>query len=402
MIFYSELIGKNVVSEHHHDLGKFRDLIFLNEDTPTVIKMVVQTKYHRHEIAIDHIKMVNHHIEVTQVHKDLKHRSKEVSAAKMLLDKQIIDLVGNKVVRVNDIIIQEAPILSISGIDIGVLGIIRRLGLERFIRRPMQTFHIELPLQLLSWGDILNLEYGSGQIQLKHHEERLARIHEEDLADYLETTTIHNARSFLKTIGIKKASNIIENLTTHYQIELFNGFEPAKAAEIITLIDPDVAVDILLTLHRKNRDKITQLLTVEKQSQLHRLMTLSRTPVGKLMTSEFCAVESHTTARDVLKTVRKTTTDFSSLPAVYVLNREDQLVGVFNLHELIMQDLDTPAYRFMIPEPIVVLMTTPLEVVISKFLKYKIPILPVINRDKKILGIITIDDISDIILRKIQ
>jgi magnesium transporter len=402
MLFYSELIGKKVLSESHHLLGRLTDLIFLNEDNPRVTRAVVQSKVRHHEIPISALRTVNNHIEIKQGKAPDKRKPHELSVNKALLDQQIIDLIGNKVVRANDIVFQDVPFICVSGIDIGLTGILRRLGIESVLQQFHHLFRWNIPMQLLSWGDVLNLEQKYGQIMLKQHEERLANIHEEDLADYLEMTNVQNVDRFLKTVSTKKAADIIENLTINYQVELFQGFDPKKSADLISRIDPDEAVDILLALDRGKRDKITRELPQTKQEQLHRLMTFSRTPVGKLMTSEYCAVESHMTVRNILKYIRSETSDFSSLSAVYVLNRDDQLVGVFNPHELMMQDFETSAYKFMVPEPIVVLLTTPIEVVIYKFLKYRIPAIPVINREKKILGIITIDDVSGILLKKIQ
>ena len=402
MLFFSELIGKNVYSEDQRELGILSDFIFLNAETPKVTKIVTTNKLTRREIPIESLKKVNSHIVIKRTLKRVIIRENELSARKTLLDKQIIDLVGNKVVRANDIVFQDSPILSISGIDIGVLGLLRRLGLERPISYITHLLHVDVPMTLLSWSDILTLELKDGQIKLKQHEERLSKIHEEDLADYLEMTNIQNIHSFLKTLDSHKAADVIENLTINYQVDLFQRFEPQQAADVIVKIDPDEAVDILLAIDRTKRDKIMKILPKDKQQELHQLMTFSRTPVGKLMTSEFFAVESHMTAADILKSIKTNTADFSWLQAIYVLNRDDQLVGVFNTHELLMQAPDMPAYKFMIPEPIVVLLTTPIEVVIYKLFKYKIAALPVINREKRILGIITVDDVADIILKKIQ
>jgi magnesium transporter len=399
MLFYSDLIGKSVVLETHAPVGNLADILFLNNDTPRVTSIIVTEQGHRHEIPITALRTVNNHIEIKRatVTGDIK----TLSVAKVLLDKQIIDLVGNKVVRVNDIVLQDIPTLSLSGIDIGLLGILRRIRLERIVQAVLRPMHLTLPLRLLSWGDILTLELNYGQIKLKHHEERLAKIPEEDLADYLETTNVQNVEIFLKTLGTKKAAEVIKNLSVNYQVELFANFEPKKAEQLFEHIEPDVAVDILLALERAKRDKIMKILPAAKQAAFHQLMTFSRTPVGKLMTNEFCAVESHMTVRDIIKVIRRNTTDFTSLGAIYVLNRDEQLVGVFSPHELLMQDSDTPAYKFMVAEPIVILLTTPIEVVVYKLLKYKITCLPVINREKRILGIITIDDVSGILRRKL-
>ena len=402
MLFFSELIGKKVTLDTKRYVGKLRDIIFLNEDTPRIIKIIVQSDARRlNEIPIVSLKRVNGHVVVSKG-TATQSGSNELSAAQALLDQQIIDLVGNKVVRVNDVVIQDTAQISISGIDIGILGILRRIGVEALVQKTTKLLHFTIPMQLLSWGDILNLELSHGQIKIKQREEKLAKIHEEDLADYLEMTNIKNAHTFINSLGPKKAAEVVESLTVTYQVEVFQQFDHKKGAELITLIDPDEAVDILLALDRSKRDKIMHLLPLKKQQELHRLMTLSRTPVGKLMTSEYFSTMSNQTVREIFGEIKRQTGEFSSLGAIYVLNRDDQLVGVFNPHELLMQNLDAPAYKFMIPEPTVVLLTTPIEVVIYKLLKYNIPALPVINRDKRILGIITIDDVSELLLKKIQ
>jgi magnesium transporter len=215
-------------------------------------------------------------------------------------------------------------------------------------------------------------------------------------------TNTHNVHRFITSLDLKKAAEVVESLTVNYQVEVFQRFETAKAAELLNEIDPDEAVDILLALDRSRRDKIMRKLPTEKQQELHKLMTFSRTPVGKLMTSEFYAISGSKTAKDIIRDIRLNTADFSSFGAIYILNRDDQLVGVCSPHELMLQEPDAPAYKFMIPEPIVALLTTPIEVVIYKLLKYNISAIPIINREKKILGIITIDDVSEIVLKKIQ
>lgn len=401
MLFFSELIGKIVVNDHQQPLGKFIDLKFLNEDMARITKVIVEKNNELHEIAISLLKRSDGHVIVTKKN-PVESSTNELSASKVLLDQQIIDLVGNKVVRVNDVIIQDIPTLSISGIDIGILGIFRRLGLEQPLQKIARNLRIDVSMQLLSWGDILSLELQYGQIKIKQREEKLARIPEEDLADYLEMTNTKNVEKFLKTLDIEKAAEVIQNLATNYQVELFLSFDPQKAAELIHHIDPDEAVDVLLAITRIQRDKIMQRLTPGKRAELHRLMTFTRTPIGNLMTSEYFAIESHETVRDMLHKIKKETVEFSTLPVVYVLNRDDQLVGTCSIHEALLQNVDTPAYKFMVPEPVVALLTTPIEVVINKLFKYKLTALPVINREKRILGIVTTDDVSELLLKKLQ
>jgi magnesium transporter len=178
---------------------------------------------------------------------------------------------------------------------------------------------------------------------------------------------------------------------------LFRSFKIERVVDWLNLIDEDDVVDILLTFSRKKRDEILLLLNKEKQKKVHYLLDLAKTPIGNVLTSEFLTVKSTSTVREVISKIKKETADFYYLNPIYVVNNEDQLIGVFNLHELIMQDLDVEVYKFMLQNLIVLHLTSPKEIVLRKFLKYKLYILPVIDSNKKILGVVSLHDLVSLI-----
>ncbi len=126
-------------------------------------------------------------------------------------------------------------------------------------------------------------------------------------------------------------------------------------------------------------------------------MGLAKTPIGDFITSQYITVGPEDTVRQVINRVKKETVDFSYLYYIYVVNKENQLIGVVNLHELLLQDLETQMYRFMVQNVVVVHLTTPEEIAINKMIKYRLQALPVTGRNKKILGIVTIDDLAEFI-----
>lgn len=117
------------------------------------------------------------------------------------------------------------------------------------------------------------------------------------------------------------------------------------------------------------------------------------------MTTDFFSVYPHNTIREVIKKIREETPDFSFLTYTYVLNESQQLVGVLNLHELLLQQPDTPVYKVMIQNLIVIHLTTPLEIALKKLIKYKLFALPVVNKRKNLLGVVTFDDVSEFMLK---
>ncbi len=231
----------------------------------------------------------------------------ELFVEKNLLDKQIIDIKGNKIVRVNDVILQDKPVFSVTGVDIGILGILRRLSLENVLTAFHQFLGIHLTSKFLSWGDIQPLELSRGRVKLKKQQNKLLNLKPEDLADYLEKTTVTNTIKFLDTLNEKLAAQIFNNLNLNYQISLIRYLSFDKAAKIISLIDSDEAVDILLNFSLKRREKILSLLEEKKRRKLLYLIQLAKTPIGGLISDQFITVFPEMTASQIVKVIKKKT-----------------------------------------------------------------------------------------------
>jgi Mg/Co/Ni transporter MgtE len=185
------------------------------------------------------------------------------------------------------------------------------------------------------------------------------------------------------------------------QPELFKKLTPKKATEIITLMDPDEAVDVLLQFTPKKREALLKTLEHEKEAELRELMKLSETPVGHYMTTEFLTVSRDDVASLILRRIPSETDHMDFLDYVYVVNSKNQLIGVFNMHELLTQKKDTPVYKFMTADVIVAHLNSPLKLVFRKLIKYKISALPIVDVKKRILGIVTVDDIGEVFVENL-
>lgn len=403
MIYFSELRGKKVCTEDRIKIGYLEDIIFLVSETPLVSKIVVRGMFkEKLIIPSQYIRKLNGQIIISKEYEMSELGENELLLVKNLLDKQIIDLKGNKVVRVNDVAIQDKAGLYIAGVDIGILGILRWLKLEAIISRLLLPFGIKFTSTFLSWGDIQPLELVHGEVKLRRKEEKLQKIRPEDLADYLEKTNIINASKFLKILDDEKAAKVIEHINLNYRASFFRHFKPEKGARLLALIDPDDAVDILLTLSLKKRQQIFEFLPQDKKTQYNHLLRYSNTEIGNLLTTEYLTVYPSDNVREVVKKIQKETGEFYFLNTVYVINEKKELTGVFNLHELLLQnDIETPVYKFMIQDVVVAHITTPAEIVLSKMIKYRLSGLPIIDENKNILGIITLADLTQLFVNKI-
>lgn len=405
MLFFSQLFNKNVLTEDGIYVGKLDDLIiFISSLQPKISKLVI--KQEKNKIIIipaEFLLKIDRQFIIKKNYSLTNLQANEIFVLRNLLDKQIIDLSGNKIVRVNDVCFREKnDQYYLSGVDVGFLGIMRRLGLEDLMMKILNIFKIKIKSNFLSWTDIQPLELTRGFVSIKHKEEKLEKLLPEDLADYLEKTNIENVRRIINLLDEKKAGEIINQLNLNYQSALFKKFKTEEAVKFIKYLDPDEAVDILLTLTQKKREEIINSLPSEKKGDLLHLLKFSETSIGELMTTEYLKVKPEDTVKEVIELIKKETVDFSFLTTIYVINERDELIGVFNLHELLLQSLETFVYQFMKQNLIVLHLTTPKKVAVLKMLKYNLQALPVINEKKRLLGVVTIDDLSDYILENLK
>lgn len=413
MLYFSEIEGKKVYTDDEILIGHVDDCIFTATGEPHITKLVLTSNISaRLIVTAQSIKKIGHRILLHKAYEIAELQENELYIKRNLLDKQIIDLKGNKVVRVNDVAIQNKAVLSpeetyeleliVMGVDIGAMGILRRLGIERFATFIYSIFREKITSDFLPWGEIQPLELARGTVQLKREEEKLENLRPEDLADYLEKTNEKNIRKFLKILDSDVALKVISNLAIAYQKDLFQHWRPEKAASLMSKLEDDTAVDILLVLSKRKRDEIIAKLDEHKRKTLTNLLSLSKTPIGRRLYSEYLTAKPEQTVRQVIGMIKTKTTDFTFFHNVYVVNEKGILVGVFSLHELLLQDLDTPIYRFMLQNIVEVNLSTPVELVINKMLKYRLSSMPVVTKDRHLQGIITLDDIVDVIRSKLS
>lgn len=395
MLYFAELAGKPVVSSDGGTIGKLHDFYFLAADQPLITKIcVISTVGHLH-IPITSVKSINGTIVLSPDHESVDPTEQELSIRTHLLDQQIIDITGNKVVRVNDVVIQQKPYYVIAGVDVGVLGIARWLNLEQWLNKALATIGKTVTSDFLSWDDVQPIELSRGKVVLKREETKLTRLAPEDLADHLERLSLKNLTKILDLLPPEYEADVIQNLNVGRQRDLLRNIKPEKAANILSRIDPDEAADILLTLSERRRGLILPFLSPEVKKPIDYLVSLSATDIGDLATNDYATADPEELAGKVKGRLKGEAAKLSQLSYVYVVNKKKELVGVFNLQELLEQDTDMPVYKFMTPNVVVISLTTPKEIAMKKMIKYKLYALPIINEKREILGLVTIDDLLE-------
>ena len=402
MIYFSELRRKKVQTEDEVIIGYLDDLVFLALETPRISKIVVyDNNKNKIYIPIENVVRINNKLTISKNYLTTEIKINELFIIRNLLDKQIIDLKGNKVVRVNDVVINDKPNYYVAGVDIGILGILRRLGLEQLFYKLTNYFFIKYNSQFLSWADIQPLELSRGKIVLNLPQEKLNNLHPADLADYLEKTNIKNISKILNLLDQKLATKVISELNPNFQLSLLRRLDEKKTETLLAHMDTDEVSDLLSQFSPKKRQYYLAKLEPKKRHEIERLFKLSHTSIGRYFSSEFVTVKPENTATQVIDKIKKETVDMMTVEYIYVVNDKNELVGVFNLHELLLQSLDTPVFKFMTPNLFIAHVNSPIMTVTRKLIKYHLNALPIVDPNKAIIGIIRGEDIAEYFLPQI-
>ena len=399
MIYFSEIKSRKVFTEDNIYVGRLNDVIFRAGDSPIITKIMLRARGGNQIVPITHVKRMDANVVVLEKNYEVAQLGEnELYVRANLLDSQIIDITGDKMVRVNDVAIQQRPTLTIAGVDTSVLGIMRWFYLEDVFNTVLSWLPIRYTPRLLSWADIQTIELMRGQVKVKTEQTKLHKIRPEDLADYLEQTNVENIRVVLKTLDIERAADVVNNLNLNYQIELFKHEDPVEAGRIMSHMDSEEVADILLAMPRKKKQRMIEAIDRDVREEITYLLQMSTSPVGDILSVDYLTVDSSMSAREVLAHVKRVAHDYDELIYLYVLNDQQQMVGVFSLRALLIQHPQTPVYKFMRPQVETVFLSTPVSVVWRKLLKYKYYVLPVVDMDRHMLGLVKIDDVSEIMV----
>lgn len=402
MVYFSKLRSRRVVTESGVHVGKIYDCVFTFTELAHLTKLVVTVPHDKEPlyISMDDITLFGDEIVVVDTYSKETIEENELYIGRNLLDKQIIDIEGKKVVRVNDVMMQLLgdKKLYIAGVDIGVMGILRWMYLDKAFPPLVRFLGIRLREHMLSWKNIQPLELSEGKVVIDSVQEKLERFLPEDLADYLESTNIRNAIKTLDLVDTEFASEVIAELNLNFQIALFEELGFKRTVGIIGLMDPDEAVDVLLQFDVDKRAKILSALEGDTRTELERLISVARTSVGQYMTTEYLTIRRTDTVAKALTRVQNESRDFDFLFYLYVVNEENELIGVCNIHQLLLHKPHTSISTVMHSNVVLAHLHTPIKVVAKRMISYKLYGLPVVDTSRKMIGVVLLDDIDEALL----
>jgi magnesium transporter len=398
MLFLSRLVGRPVLDRHGESFGKVRDLIAaLGERYPPVTGLVVRVAGGRdiflpwtdvEEIDVGGARLKTSRIDIAS----FRQRPNEIRLWLDLLDKQIVDVEDRKIVRVNDI--QLAPVegrLRLVAVDVGLAGILRRLGLSGPGERLARAVHLEAE-NYIEWEDVDPVESSVSSLKLRVPHAALGTLHPADVAHIVEQLAPRDRAGILAALDDERAADVLEELAADDQVDILEALEPEKAADILEEMGPDEAADLVADLSEERQEQLLGLMEPEEASDVRELLAYGEETAGGLMTTDFITVTPEMTAEAVIERLRELHPDADQVYYLYVTDADGFLVGTITLRGLIVASPETPVRDFMRPDPISVEVDLDAEQVGGAIARYNLLALPVVDAEGRMQGIVTVDD----------
>jgi CBS domain-containing protein len=404
MLYLSQAIGSPVLDAHGEPIGKVDDLIVaIGDRYPPVTGLVVATGRRSIFLPWSHVasfdvsgaRLSTGTIDITR----FQQRPNEIQLRQDLLDKQIVDIDGRKVVRVNDLSLDDVEgKLHLVAVDVGTAGLLRRLGLERGYRVLARNLRLPTPERYIDWEDVDPVETSIASIRLRVPHGGLTELHPADLATIIDQLAPRDRAGVLAALDNEAAADAIEEMEPDTQVEVLEALPPERAADILEEMSPDDAADLVADLSDETRVELLALMERDEAEELGGLLAYPEDTAGGMMTTEFVAVPAELSAAATIDRLRELEPDAETIYYVYVVDPEGRLVGVLSLRDLIVAPPSTPIGEVMIDEPVAVEVTADRDDVASVVARYNLLAVPVVDENGRLVGIVTVDDAIDTIL----
>ncbi len=313
-----------------------------------------------------------------------------------LFDKQIVDVDGRKVVRINDLEVANAGgTLRVVAADIGIAGLLRRLAGQRFAR----ALEDKLPNTLISWRDVAPIaDVNPSQVRLSVSENRLARLHPADLAEIIGELSSQDAARVVQSLDDETAADALEHLDAERQRRIIADIGTERAADIIEEMDSDDAADLLAELPQERQSELLAEMEPETAGELRALTSYQEDTAGGLMTTDYVWIYPHRTVQATIDKLRDIAPETEFIYYLYVTDQAEKLLGVLSLRTLLLSRPDATIHSVMEPDVVSVKPDTPAEDVAATIARYDLLAVPVLDEGGHMLGIVTVDDAIDAII----
>ena len=417
LLYFTELVGMPVLDVKGRRIGRVRDAAVVPLIHPARIdRFLVGGGWAWLTIRYDQvasISLAGIHLKdevLTPYHSD----EYMLRIGRDLLDQQIIDVNGRKVVRVNDVTFEYRNgngygngnggphnSLWILEVDVGVRSIVRRLVQGVLPPRLVRSIQRPIPPHSIRW-EFCNIIEPDPQrrLRLNISHEKLEKIHPADLADIVEELGQAERGAIFESLDSEVAAEALSEVDPKMQASILEAMEPEKAAEIVEEMSPDEAADVLNELEESASEEILEEMEVAPESEVRELLEFEEDTAGGMMNTEYITLHETATVEDAMAALRGNEDQLENLNSLYLVDGEGRLTGAVPLARLFVATGATPLRQLSSDTLISATVTDHQDDVTELFDKYNLLALPVVDEEKRFAGVITADDIISVLRQK--
>jgi magnesium transporter len=403
--YFSRVIGEKVVNESGKVIGKLKDLIVeLNSERPKVLAAKIQTddglkiadfSFIKIEKIKGHYKIICHELKNIVLDENII-----LTVGKYVLDRQIVDMDGRKLVRVNDL---RLAVISSSthliAADVGVEGLLRRLGIAKPLKALLKPFNVSIPSHLILWDEVQAVDFGNEGIKLSKDYSSLHKLHPSDLADIIEDMDSNTQMAVFNSLNDEQATDVLEELEPEAQVSLLEMLPLEKAADLLEMMPADEAADILEELNDEKAEELLNEMEAEASAEVRELMEYPDNSVGSIMSTDFICFNEYNTVGETIDALRKEKPESDAIYYLYIIDNAGKLIANVSLRDLIVSDPNRKLIEIMKEDVVSVYDTDSIESLGEMISKYNLLAIPVIAENEELLGMVIINDVIHNLLK---
>jgi len=396
MAFLSEMLGRPVTNIDGKLIGTLKDVIAKQmQEFPHPLIQAILVSRKGETLTVNYSAVASLMSPVITLMKrveDLRPylgHEEDIFLSRDVLDKQIIDTDGARVVRVNDVeLMRVNGTIYVGNVDIGAAGILRRVGLARAAR------WLKLRPNPISWNNAELLRRDQS-MRLRVPVEKIHELHPADVAEILSDLNKLESGQFLAALDVEHLADALEEIEPKFQASLIESMPDEKVADVLEEMEPDEAADLLADLPKERKEDLLALMEKDEAEDVRKLLAYPEDSAGGIMTTEYAAISPNLTAAGAIKALRGMADEVETMFYVYVTDEEDHLLGVFSLNNLIFASPGAMVKDFMAERVITVNLTDDQGTVAQTVAKYDLLAVPVVDEQNRLHGIVTADDALD-------
>jgi magnesium transporter len=407
----SELLGSTVYDASGVASGRVREVALTpQEDRSRVSVLIIKTQAGNRVLPLSSVSAINGGIRASTAAAEWASADGSeglLLLSRDLLDQQVIDVHGRKVVRVNDVDFhhdsaQNRSVLRVGGVDVGARGAIRRLLKGMVPAGALRALLQRIPPREIPWDFVDLIETDPARrVKLKISHERLARLHPADIADIVENLAPDEREAVFETLDEGVAAGALEELEPKVQKAVLESLDSDRAADIVEEMEPDAAADLLGDLSDDKTEEILVQMQPEERREVADLLEFRENTAAGRMTTEFIALPVAATAHDAIEAMRTFEGRMENMSTIYLTDSHGTLAGSVPLVKIVLAPAATPLLA-LAQEPLISCHKDAKEKEFAElFDKYNLLTLPVIDEHSHLTGVITPDDVIAMLRAKL-